>query len=627
MSAVPQASLSFLPWVRQGAAAAITTPDTLGPKQAGVADVSVTLKVNNDAPLPATSVRLRGPADVVGIDANQILRTDPRPGSNDFESNCFPSIEFDRADFPWLFTPACANANTQLRPWLCLVVVRKQEGVQLTSTVDAPLTTLRIAPPAIPFNELPNLLESWAWAHAQAAALDNSSPEVRKALNGAPRLSLSRLVCPRILAHDTDYIACVVPTFELGRKAGLGLATSDNDLLAPSWALTATSPPTLVQLPVYYRWEFRTGPGGDFESLGRSLTSSVPQGLGQRTVDIRHPGFVLPAGFPASATAKVEGALQPLTGSTSPVLWSDATAAPAEKALADMFEKALADIVNQPGLSQVATPAADPLLAPPLYGRWYAARATVTPGAANWFDELNLDPRWRVAAAIGTRVVQQHQEALMASAWEQAAEMPHVNQRMRQLQLSMAVGESLHARHLSTIDSEERMLRIAAPAFSRIREPSSGSLGRTLTAMMMASSLPVPATRTAMRRIGRQRGPLTRRIAAQGVVVDGHLFVRSPDKTWVARLNLGDAPPPVPPPTFDYANLHGLPSVQDVVTAIWNYGFQVAAEGQPLAPLPAVDLLPGDWDYPGFFRSAAHEHLLRIRRRRPPLSHRMSHRM
>ena len=100
--------------------------------------------------------------------------------------------------------------------------------------------------------------------------------------------------------------------------------------------------------------------------------------------------------------------------------------------------------------------------------------ARVTPGAANWFDELNLDPRWRSAAALGTQVIQQHQEALMASAWEQAAEIQQVNQRMRQLQMSMAVGESLHARHLhrKSLQQEEMTLRFAAPAFSRIRVPS-----------------------------------------------------------------------------------------------------------------------------------------------------------
>ena len=53
--------------------------------------------------------------------------------------------------------------------------------------------------------------------------------------------------------------------------------------------------------------------------------------------------------------------------------------------------------------------------------------------------------------------------------------------------------------------------------------------------------------------------------------------------------------------------------MDSVVTAIWNSGFQIAAEGQPVPPLPAVDPLPPDWDYPGLFRAAAAEHLARIR--------------
>jgi hypothetical protein len=55
-----------------------------------------------------------------------------------------------------------------------------------------------------------------------------------------------------------------------------------------------------------------------------------------------------------------------------------------------------------------------------------------------------------------------------------------------------------------------------------------------------------------------------------------------------------------------------------VVTAIWNSGFQVAAEGQPLPPVPLVDPLPPEWDYPGFFRAAAADHLSRIRPRVSP---------
>jgi hypothetical protein len=598
---MPTANLSFLPWIRQGAAGAITTPDSLTAKQAAVADVSVILNVN-DTPLPAVPLRLRGPADVVGIDRHQIVRTDPRPESHDFEPNCFPSIEFDRADFPWLFTPAKANANGQLRPWLCLVVVRQQDGVQLTSTADAPLPVLRIAAPAKPFFELPDLKDSWAWAHGQAAADATVDPSsVGAALNGAPHLSLSRLVCPRLLTANTDYLACVVPAFELGRKAGLGLAIADTELtgqnaLAPSWTLTATAP-TLVTLPVFYSWRFRSGEGGDFATLARRLRINVPAGLGQRVVAIGHPGFPV-TGLDPAATVKVEGALMPLTTGTAPVVWNDP--------VAPAFELALANIVNQPGLNQVIAPAADPLLAPPVYGRWHAGRAAVTPGAANWLDALNLDPRWRTAAALGTGVIQDHQEALMASAWEQAAQIQPVNQRLRQLQMSMAVGESLHARHLMPLN-EEMTLRFASPVFSRIRvaTPDLDPAGRTLTTIMAGTSLPVPATRTAMRRIGRQRGPLSRRIVAKGVV-------RSLETTWVARLNLGNAVAAPPPPTIVQASVPPLPTVDAVVGANWNSSFRIAAENQPLIPLAAVDPLPAGWDYPGHFRKAAAEHLGRV---------------
>ena len=79
MANAAQASLTFLPWVRQGAASLITTPDTLGANQPGVVNLSAVLSINATA-IPSIPVRLRGPADVVGIDANQIIRREPQPG-------------------------------------------------------------------------------------------------------------------------------------------------------------------------------------------------------------------------------------------------------------------------------------------------------------------------------------------------------------------------------------------------------------------------------------------------------------------------------------------------------------------------------------------------------------------
>lgn len=521
------AQLSFLPWVRQGAAAAITTVDTLGSNQRGAAELAAVLSVN-DAQAPSVPVHLRGPADVVGIDANQIVRTDPRSGSSDFEPNYFPCIEFDHADFPWLFTPARADGNARLRPWLCLIVVRKQDGVSIGHQVGVPLAVLQIAAPAQPGEELPDLRECWAWAHAQTAS-DANAAQVGAALNGSPERSLSRLLCPRRLAPNTDYIACVVPTFELGRKAGLGLPIQDseikaNNALTPAWSLTPA--PTQLQLPVYHHWQFRTGLDADFESMVRALRPRpVPAGLGRRPIDIGRPGFQLPADFPSEITLGIEGALQPMDSPDAPEPWLSETATP--------FRTALAQIVNTPSQQQAADPDADPLLAPPLYGRWHAARNAAALHATTWFDQLNLDPRYRSIAAFGTRVVQEHQEALMAAAWEQAAELQHVNQRLRQLQLSLAVGTSLHARHFSRLPAEA-VLRIGAPAFGRLRAETSGdSVARALTTRVTNSILPPAAASVAMRRIGRERGPLSRRTERQGAP-------RSGTTTWVNALNLAN---------------------------------------------------------------------------------------
>ncbi|HVF17383.1 MAG TPA: hypothetical protein VNA21_10735, partial [Steroidobacteraceae bacterium] len=211
-------NIVFLPWARQGAASTIAAADPLNANLRGAAELTATLDINGQTvPIP---VRLRGPADVLGIDPSEIVRTDPRPNVADFEPNYFATIEFDRPDFPWLFTPAKAGANQRLRPWLCLIVVRKQDGVTVRNAVDAPLPAIDIAAPAKPIDELPDLNESWAWVHTQVSG---TPAEVQAALTGTSDRSLARLMCPRILQPNTEYIACVVPTFDLGRKAGLGL--------------------------------------------------------------------------------------------------------------------------------------------------------------------------------------------------------------------------------------------------------------------------------------------------------------------------------------------------------------------------------------------------------------------
>ena len=606
------AKVAFVPWVRQGAAAALTTVDSLAATQNVPVRLTAALTLNA-APPVSVDVRLLGPGDVAGIDLQQIVRTDPRHGSVDFEPNYFAAIEFDRPDFPWLFTPAKADGSARLRPWLILIVVRRQEGVLLRLPGEGTLPVLDIGAPARPADELPDLAESWGWAHAQASRANGI--EIGAALGGRPELSLSRLICPRLLAPETDYLACVVPAFETGRKAGLGEAVPDGDLgkLAPAWTLAPA--PDAISLPVYHHWSFRTAIGGDFEQLVRLLAPQpAPEGLGTRPIDISRPGFTLPSDFPAGATLPVGGALQPtVTDDTAPA-WPAGTEAP--------FQAALAPIVNASGNEQVSPPGSDPLLAPPLYGRWHAARETARPGVTdNWFDLLNMDPRYRAVAAFGTRIVQEHQEALMASAWEQAGDLQRANQRLRQLQLGLFVGASLHARHFSRM-SEDGLMRVSAPAMARVRPGAAGnSAARTLFGQLAGSAVPVKAVSAAMRRIFRPRGPVSRRVAALAPASGG-------TAQFVTKLNIASASfitPPVPDVvTFNVVrerltNPAAVRSYQEVIgpfiaTIGARMGFRVMPEGQPL--VVSGVLIKVDTPEVRAFRAAARDHLTRVDPRR-----------
>jgi hypothetical protein len=614
------ANVAFLPWVRQGAAAVIPTPDTLG-TQPGAVTLTAALTVNDD-PVPVSmNVRLLGPSDVVGIGPRDIVRREPPPNSTAFESNHFAAIEFDRPDFPWLFTPAKAGENAQLRPWLCLIVVRRQEGVTLRPGGGKSLPTIEIAAPAVAGDELPNLGESSLWAHSQAASGDSIDVNtLRNTLAGDPALSLSRLLCPRLLTPNTDYIAGLVPAFAAGVKAGLGLPVDSAQVLEPAWtaASMAQGP---VTLPLYDHWTFRTGAGGDFKTLAKLLhpQKPVPPELGKRPMNISDPSFPLPAGFPAHATLPLEGALQPLRAAVVQE-WPDNTK--------DSFQTALAPIVN----SAVTLASGDPLLAPPLYGRWHAgldAARRTPPPPLTWFDELNLDPRHRVVAAFGTRVVQEHQEALMASAWQQAGDVQAANQRMRQLQLGLTVSQSLHKRHFERMETDA-LLRVAAPALTRTRAavvPGDVQAATMVTAFVR-TALPLKSMTPAVRKLSRTRGPVNRRLSSAARISSGM-------GRFVARVNEATAifvPPPTPAMvTFNTvrqqnASLSTLSNYQqvtrDAVAAMPGASqFQMVPEGTRIRmPVEGTEVPLVDDAVAAAFREAAKAHLEKLNPARPWIS-------
>ena len=220
-----------------------------------------------------------------------------------------------------------------------------------------------------------------------------------------------------------------------------------------------------MTLPVYFHWEFRTGDGGDFEALVRLLEArdhAMPEEVGKRQMDISQPGFThhAPAAIGHDARAR-RGAARP--GRHRPPNGRTRFATPLSGRAQRRFSMRRGRRCRE---------GTDPLLAPPIYGCWQAARHTVNmtpapPASLTWLDELNLDPRHRAVAALGTAVVQAQQEQLMASAWEQLGEIERINQMRRQAQLGRAVNGVYHTRHFSRF-SEETLLKVVAPAQSRV---------------------------------------------------------------------------------------------------------------------------------------------------------------
>ncbi|MFJ4798115.1 hypothetical protein [Kitasatospora purpeofusca] len=509
---------SFLPWLRGGIATRIAA-DPSGPVTR--AEIPVRLHLTGEpvaGPPPEQfvdqKVQLYGPGDIVGIDPRVVSRTEPRAWVTNAEPNYLAHIEFYDEEFPWQYSPLAPEADTgRLRPWLALVVL---EGPQQTgepgeftegAAPGRPLPFVTVTDPA---GTLPPPEQLGAWAHVHVdekldePIVSENMPAtlaaLRQVLRTAPDRACSRLICPRHLRPSTGYHAFLVPAFESGRLAGLGFDPG----AAPSAAHSAWGPnypnrQAPGQLPYYYRWFFGTGTAGDFEYLVRLLQPGQPDPrVGRRDVDVRRspgpglPGITEPAAL--GGVLKLGGALR--VPDREPDLWDNwdgrfptpppppppAPRPPVPLPYPHPFQQALAGRINLaddyldhppavaharlaaslgPAQAAGAPPpgAADPVITPPLYGRWHArtsrllSRRDGTPVPApenrNWVHRLNLDPRFRIAANFGTQVVRARQEEFMAAAWEQVGEVLAANARIRAAQLAREVGHVLHGKHLA----------------------------------------------------------------------------------------------------------------------------------------------------------------------------------
>lgn len=494
------AAYHFLSFVRSGFAASIATPDSFGAGQPAIATASVGVNVSG-APAPVThAAAVRGPGDVVGLASGSIVRTDPVDGAVGTEPNYFAQVEFDRPDVPWLFTPA-APVGEKLRPWIVLVVVDLDGPNPCTLAAGAPLPQLRV--PTGAAAQLPDLRDSHLWAHAQVVTPDGQA--VGAALDGDPRLSVSRLLCPRHLEPLRWYLAAVVPAFAVGRLAGLGLPVTETDeaRLEPAW-----TPGAAAVLPVLHSFRFKTGDSADFEALARRIQGRrLPPEVGARPLDVSRPGAGLPS-LPAPDTAAdaraiewLEGALAPLDGDAHP---------PREETARAAMRASLTVLLDRPA-ALMRGGNADAVVAPPIYGDQHARVVELGAGTPPpWISELNLDPRARIAAGLGTAVMQDRQDDIVARAWEQLGDVLEANRLLRGAQLARSGSAVVHGR-LEGLDAAT-LYGVSAPAHARV----AGVAGSRVSAAkdLRDSRLPDVALEPAFRRLARPGGITARTAGA-----------------------------------------------------------------------------------------------------------------
>ncbi|GJL65132.1 MAG: hypothetical protein NPIRA05_01030 [Nitrospirales bacterium] len=500
----PLAMYTFLPWLKQGIGRRISTIDTLGNPSTLIerATIDISLSVNSTAPI-SNQVHLVGPGDVVGINPRAIIKTEPRNWITDFEPNYLPFIEFYEEDFPWRYTPAAATGEHRLRPWLVLAILAEDEFTR-RPVPGAPLNTVTLT--KNPTELLPASDQTWAWAHVHVSRdlTNDSQHSVAQAIDALENLvgqnsdnASSRLLCPRRLKPNTGYFAFVIPTFETGRLAGLGQSTLGVDALKPSWGSGQSD----VDYPVYYEWFFRTGERGDFEFLVKLLKArSVDARVGIRDMDMQAPNYGV-SGMKEPPVIGLEGALRAPNTISRPPSWplDSSTAFTTELQQAVNLQ---ADLLKDPG----PTSHPDPIISPPLYGRWHAKVERLDVNDHDWIHQLNGDPRLRVPSGLGTKAIQANQEDYMQRAWRQLGDVLEVNRKIRHAQLALVASHRIFTEKILTL-SNDQVIATVQTVLPRVKDSQA-----TLHKRVQQSRLPLAAVRPAFRRVIRPRGVLMKKV-------------------------------------------------------------------------------------------------------------------
>ncbi len=453
----------FHDWTRSGVFRLGSGAPVAGRLQAALPVTLADLANPADSRGGATPFELLGPGDVAGLNPAAITARYPQPGAGDAEETKSAHLELSAADLPWRYTPEATTddptAMAHLRPWLVLVVGTPDE------VITGPRGTVQLRAGVLAAHDL---RDSHRWAHVQEHEGGFAA----------------RILSPRDLLAQQDYVAVLVPAFRLD-GAGVGAQLVD------SWQPGDVS----ARLPCFDSWRFRTGGEGDFAQFAERLVAVNAGTLGGFGV----AGVLVPAGDRTDTA--VRGALG-LAEGVPP------DADPLDPAVSGW----LATLTGP-----VAGPAGRWVLTLPDYGApWPSAGGAP---AGGWRDQLASDPRRRLAAGLGAWAGIEWQQRIADAAAAQAGALDLASARIRQLTAGLAATRALWRTRLPTAPLAR--LALLAPMLARL--PASGGsvldqiAGRTPT--LVAELFSTAACRVL--RPGTARSSLTRPGAADLATVLG----------------------------------------------------------------------------------------------------------
>lgn len=533
------ANYSFLPWMKKGLSTKVQEDDELdGSTNSSNQRPTINVKVKLNGNLAhSEEVQIIGPGDIVGINSNAIARIEPGNNSDNFLPNYMPFIEFYDEDFPWRYTPAmpASTSTKKLTPWLSLIVLKTSE-FDHNKSVGGKLPFIQVTSQT----SLPDPEHLWAYSHVHVSdnlgtgtAAKSKLAHIRK---NDPNRVYARILCSRKLDENESYTAFIVPTFFTGREAGLNpdvdLSTHVDftDLMQFAWD---NSQSTSVNLPVYYQWEFETRDSGDFEELARKLKpKNLPASIGDRKMDIRVMGYGIDQLALTQETLGIGGALKAPNSSFQD--WDDLQEE-------DDFNTQLTEMLDQTSNNQSTgwlsvnwTTSSDPIVGPPMYGRWHAKKDNIGT-APPWMRDLNLKPRNRAAAGLGSEIVRKNQEEFVKRAWLQVGDVLQANANIIANYLSALANQRLFDRNLVAMNDED-FLRTTSAAQPRILiETTAGGSYESATHQVAISNLPVASQSGAMKKITNRNSRISRNANTHTVAATGNEYQRT------ILTNLNDA--------------------------------------------------------------------------------------